>query len=250
MLNDFNFYMTQHNVSFNIDCDFVWFRLNWIYCESSKFLWLIWERRIVFQHSMLFYKLDITKNDVICMQMTLFDISMNVFNCESVETNWIDEKLRSKNNVRQSNVDRIMRFLDNNMNCVISLDKINCFVDSQLILEVDETIELKFRWIVADMNVWRAVKDSTVQQLVRCRIDCEKTRTLQKTNKKNFHFRCDSNFQICSILFSLFTVFAFRLNMRLMMNLISLIVSTILILIMWTIDESDFQSDFLMLSRI
>jgi hypothetical protein len=88
---------------------------------------------------------NITENDVICMQMTLFDISMHVFSWESAKTDQINKKIRSKSNVKQSNVDRIMRFLDKNINCVISLDKIDCLVDSQLIFEVDETIELKSR---------------------------------------------------------------------------------------------------------
>jgi hypothetical protein len=111
---------------------------------------------------MSFHKLDITEWDVIRMQMTFFDTSMNVFNCESAKTNEIDEKTRNKNNFKQSNVDRIMKFFDNNLNCVIFLYRIDSFLDSQLIVRVDETIELKSRWIIANMNVWRTVQSSAV----------------------------------------------------------------------------------------
>jgi hypothetical protein len=54
---------------------------------------------------MFFYKLDATKTDLIFMQKTFFDILMNVFNNEFFETNQIDKKIRSKNNVKQLNVD-------------------------------------------------------------------------------------------------------------------------------------------------
>jgi hypothetical protein len=175
-------------VSFNINCDFVWFRFNRIYRECSKFRWLIWERKIVFQHSMFFYKLDTAENDVICMQMTFLNISMNVFCCESAKTDKIDKKTRSKNKVKQSNVNRITWFFDNNMNCIILLDKINCFLDSQLIVEIDETIELKSRWIIANMNIWHAVQNSAVQQFVRDRIDCERRRHRKKWIRRIFIF--------------------------------------------------------------
>jgi hypothetical protein len=57
---------------------------------------------------MLIDELSVAKDDVIDMQMSSFDVSVNVFSDESAETNQIDKKIRSKNNVQQSNVDRIV----------------------------------------------------------------------------------------------------------------------------------------------
>jgi hypothetical protein len=81
-----------------------------------------------------------------------------------------------------------MKSSDNNINCVISLDKIKNFFDSQLIVEVDETIELKSRWIIADMNIWRAVQSLAVQQFVRDRIDDERRRHRKRWIRRIFIF--------------------------------------------------------------
>jgi hypothetical protein len=48
---------------------------------------------------MLINRLDIAKDDVIRMQMSLFDVSVNVLSDESAETDQIDKKIRSKNDV-------------------------------------------------------------------------------------------------------------------------------------------------------
>jgi small nuclear ribonucleoprotein (snRNP)-like protein len=53
-------------------------------------------------------ELSVAKDDVIDMQMSSFDVSMNVFSDESAETDQIDKKIRSKSDVQQSNVDRIV----------------------------------------------------------------------------------------------------------------------------------------------
>jgi translation elongation factor EF-1beta len=42
------------------------------------------------------------------MQMSSLSVSMNVFDDEFIETDQIDEKIRSKSDVQQLNVDRIV----------------------------------------------------------------------------------------------------------------------------------------------
>ncbi len=97
------------------------------------------------------------------MQMSSLSVSMNVFDDESAETDQIDKKIRSKNDVQQLNVDRIVWFLDNDVNDLIFLNRIDRFVDSQSIFETDQSFYLKSWWIIADMNICRAVKNSAVQ---------------------------------------------------------------------------------------
>jgi translation elongation factor EF-1beta len=57
---------------------------------------------------MLLYRLSVAKSDLIDMQMSSLSVSMNVFDDESAETDQIDKKIRSKNDVQQLNVDRIV----------------------------------------------------------------------------------------------------------------------------------------------
>ncbi len=71
---------------------------------------------------MFFYRLNVTKIDVIHMQMSSLSVSMNVFDDEFIETDQIDEKIRSKSDVQQLNVDRIVWSLDNDVNDLISLN--------------------------------------------------------------------------------------------------------------------------------
>jgi translation elongation factor EF-1beta len=54
------------------------------------------------------YRLNVAKSDLIRMQMSSLSVSMNVFDDESAETDQIDKKIRSKNDVQQLNVDRIV----------------------------------------------------------------------------------------------------------------------------------------------
>jgi hypothetical protein len=54
-------------------------------------------------------------------------------------------------------------FFDNDVNDLVFLNWINRFVDSQLILRIDIAIKLKSRRIVANMNIWRAIKNSAIQ---------------------------------------------------------------------------------------
>ncbi len=97
------------------------------------------------------------------MQISFFSVSVNVFSDESAETYQIDKKIRSKNNVQQSNIDRIVWSFNDDVNDLVFLNEINRFVDSQLIFRIDTAIKLKSWWIIADMNIWRAIKDSAVQ---------------------------------------------------------------------------------------
>jgi translation elongation factor EF-1beta len=57
---------------------------------------------------MSLYRLSVAKSDFIRMQMSSLSVSMNVFDDESAETDQIDKKIRSKNDVQQLNVDRIV----------------------------------------------------------------------------------------------------------------------------------------------
>jgi translation elongation factor EF-1beta len=57
---------------------------------------------------MSFYRLSVAKSDLIRMQMSSLSVLMNVFDDESAETDQIDKKIRSKNDVQQLNVDRIV----------------------------------------------------------------------------------------------------------------------------------------------
>jgi hypothetical protein len=134
--------MTSHNVSFSIDCSSIWFRHNWFCRDNCKFIWLIREWKIVFQNSMSLYRFSVAKSDLICIQMSSLSVSINVFDDEFVETDQIDKKTRSKKDVQQLNVDWIIWFFDNDVNNFILLNRINRFVDSQSIFEINQVFYL------------------------------------------------------------------------------------------------------------